>query len=345
MVHDLEDLAVLVAVDLLFLENLLGAIDGAVLDEDGPENGALGLDAVRHVLVERDIAGHVVCLRKRGAAIVTLCCAAFRGFVKITPGRSETDGRCPDFRSGERKVRTPQGIALGNTQSRRREGKCHRKQTAGAGSSASVPVRVKRWGKSPPVPRVTGAARQTPQGARPNRGAFAGGPPVSSRVGRLALGPADGGVRDLRGAGARFRRVREAARAGNRAGRGMTIGRSFRRRQDSAYGSLRPILPRPRAAPAGPTHAGLRMTRALRARLERELVRLRPAIERLSRGLHQRAELSLEESESAGLLIRFLEQEGFAIKRRVAGLPTSFVARRKLGHGGPRVALLAEYDA
>ena len=189
MVHDLEDLAVLVAVEILFLENLLGAIDGAVLDEDGPENGALGLDAVRHVLVERDIAGHVVCLRKRGAAIVTLCCAAFRGFVKITPGRSETDGRCPDFRSGERKVRTPQGIALGNTQSRRREGKCHRKQTAGAGSSASVPVRVKRWGKSPPVPRVTGAARQTPQGARPNRGAFAGGPPVSSRVGRLAPGP------------------------------------------------------------------------------------------------------------------------------------------------------------
>src|SRR5690606_28188474 len=29
------------------------------------------------------------------------------------------------------------------------------------------PVRVKRWGKSPPAPRVTGVARQTPPGARP----------------------------------------------------------------------------------------------------------------------------------------------------------------------------------
>jgi len=87
------------------------------------------------------------------------------------------------------------------------------------------------------------------------------------------------------------------------------------------------------------------MTRSLRTRLERELVRIRPAVERLSRGLHQRAELSLEESESARLLIRFLEKEGFAIRRRVAGLPTAFVARRKLGHGGPRIALLAEYDA
>ena len=39
------------------------------------------------------------------------------------------------------------------------------------------PVRVKRCGKSAPVPRVTGEAWQTPPGARPNRGAFEGDPP------------------------------------------------------------------------------------------------------------------------------------------------------------------------
>ena len=40
----------------------------------------------------------------------------------------------PGFGPG-RKVRTPQGSALGNAQSRRREGKCHRKHTAGRGAS------------------------------------------------------------------------------------------------------------------------------------------------------------------------------------------------------------------
>ena len=34
-------------------------------------------------------------------------------------------------------------------------------------------ARVKRWGKSPPVPGVTPVARQTSAGARPNRGAVA----------------------------------------------------------------------------------------------------------------------------------------------------------------------------
>ena len=37
-------------------------------------------------------------------------------------------------------------------------------------------VRVKRCGKSAPVPWVTGEARQTPPGARPNREAFEDGP-------------------------------------------------------------------------------------------------------------------------------------------------------------------------
>src|SRR5439155_22801020 len=46
------------------------------------------------------------------------------------------------------------------------DGKWHRKQTAGRGSPESRPVRVKRWGKSPPAALATGPARQTPSGAR-----------------------------------------------------------------------------------------------------------------------------------------------------------------------------------
>ncbi len=68
-----------------------------------------------------------------------------------------------------------------------------------------------------------------------------------------------------------------------------------------------------------------------------------PAIDRLSRSLHRQPELSLEERHSSALLRRFLEAEGFRIRKGIAGLPTSFIARK--GHRGPRIAFLAEYDA
>jgi len=126
----------------------------------------------------------------------------------------------------------------------------------------------------------------------------------------------------------------------------MTIGRRRRRQQDSAYGSLRPILD---AAGVRALQTGHRPGRSsipvLRLRLEREIARLRPAVEALSRALHRRAEMSLEEFESARLLTRFLAKEGFTIRRGAAGLRTAFVARKKLGRGGARIAFLAEYDA
>ena len=70
------------------------------------------------------------------------------------------------FGGGSRKVRAPQGRVVANS---------HPGQPAG-----SVPqrtdrlplrraVRVKRWCKRPPVRRATGAARQTPPGARSDR--------------------------------------------------------------------------------------------------------------------------------------------------------------------------------
>ena len=50
----------------------------------------------------------------------------------------------------------------------RPQGKCHREETARAGQPAKA--RVKRCGKSAPRVPATQAARQTPPGARPNRG-------------------------------------------------------------------------------------------------------------------------------------------------------------------------------
>ena len=74
------------------------------------------------------------------------------------------------------------------------------------------------------------------------------------------------------------------------------------------------------------------------------MTRLAPAIVSLSRALHAHPELSLEEVHAARRLARFLRAEGFSVRPGVAGLPTSFVAR-KGRRRGPRVALLAEYDA
>jgi hypothetical protein len=56
---------------------------------------------------------------------------------------------------GPRKVRTPQGTVLGNSQAGQPDGKCSRKQTA---NGLRTQARVKRWCKRPPVLRVTGAA-------------------------------------------------------------------------------------------------------------------------------------------------------------------------------------------
>jgi amidohydrolase len=65
----------------------------------------------------------------------------------------------------------------------------------------------------------------------------------------------------------------------------------------------------------------------------------------LARALFRDPELSLNERRASDRLVRFLRAHGFRVKRGVAGLPTAFVARRRAPRRGPRIALLAEYDA
>jgi amidohydrolase len=72
---------------------------------------------------------------------------------------------------------------------------------------------------------------------------------------------------------------------------------------------------------------------------------LAPLLLSLSRDLHAHPELSLEETRSAALLQAELRKEGFEVETGLAGLPTSFRARRAGGRPGPRVGFLAEYDA
>ena len=63
----------------------------------------------------------------------------------------------------------------------------------------------------------------------------------------------------------------------------------------------------------------------------------------ISRTLWEYSETALREERSAAYLADFLESEGFAVERGVAGMPTAFVA--SWGQGRPVVGILAEYDA
>ncbi len=70
-----------------------------------------------------------------------------------------------------------------------------------------------------------------------------------------------------------------------------------------------------------------------------------PAVDALGQALFRHPELSQEEHRSVDRLTRFLRSEGFRIERGIAGLPTAFMARKSGRRGGPRLGILAEYDA
>ncbi len=55
------------------------------------------------------------------------------------------------------------------------------------------------------------------------------------------------------------------------------------------------------------------------------------------------AEMGYLEEKSAALLQKTLSEQGFSIKKGVAGIPTAFIA--EFGSGSPVLAILGEYDA
>ncbi len=63
----------------------------------------------------------------------------------------------------------------------------------------------------------------------------------------------------------------------------------------------------------------------------------------IAKSLWDFAEVGYQETKSSTLLQEHLAHEGFAIKAGVAGIPTAFEA--SYGHGGPVIAILAEFDA
>ena len=64
----------------------------------------------------------------------------------------------------------------------------------------------------------------------------------------------------------------------------------------------------------------------------------------LASRIHAHPELRFEEHKAVSFIAELLEKRGVAVERHTGGLPTSF--RATAGReGGPRVAILAEYDA
>jgi amidohydrolase len=79
-------------------------------------------------------------------------------------------------------------------------------------------------------------------------------------------------------------------------------------------------------------------------RLVGDVDALAGALRDVSAKIHENPELRFEEHRAAGWLGDAIEAAGVAVERGLGGLPTAFRAR--VGRtGGPRVAILAEYDA
>jgi metal-dependent amidase/aminoacylase/carboxypeptidase family protein len=60
----------------------------------------------------------------------------------------------------------------------------------------------------------------------------------------------------------------------------------------------------------------------------------------LSKKLHDNPETAMQEIRACAWLCAYLEDNGFKVKKGVAGLPTAF--RAEYGQGKPAVAFLAE---
>lgn len=80
-----------------------------------------------------------------------------------------------------------------------------------------------------------------------------------------------------------------------------------------------------------------------RSRIPADVDALSPILRDVSAKIHAHPELRFDEHRAAGWLAEAVAGQGIEVERGTGGLPTSFRAR--VGHAGPKIAILAEYDA
>jgi amidohydrolase len=83
----------------------------------------------------------------------------------------------------------------------------------------------------------------------------------------------------------------------------------------------------------------------LKKRAEAEVEARQVELIRVSDTIHANPELGFEEYKAAAILTEVLENNGFDVRRGVAGMDTAFVGTFAGGTDGPTLAFLAEYDA
>jgi amidohydrolase len=84
---------------------------------------------------------------------------------------------------------------------------------------------------------------------------------------------------------------------------------------------------------------------ALRKRALNAIDQRRDALFELSRAIHADPETAYEERHASRRLSELLERSGFAVERAYRGIETAYRGDAAGKDGGPRVAILAEYDA
>jgi amidohydrolase len=86
-------------------------------------------------------------------------------------------------------------------------------------------------------------------------------------------------------------------------------------------------------------------TSALKEQAAREIDRLGQELRAASLQIHSNPELGYQERAASSLLSNRLEKAGFSVERGVAGMETAFVATFPGKGKGPRIAIMAEFDA
>ena len=86
------------------------------------------------------------------------------------------------------------------------------------------------------------------------------------------------------------------------------------------------------------------LTDEQRAAIESRISEYEPRMIEVAQDIWANPELGFLEFDTSALLARELEGHGFSVEEGIAGMPTAFVASRKLGEG-PVIAILAEMDA
>ena len=71
----------------------------------------------------------------------------------------------------------------------------------------------------------------------------------------------------------------------------------------------------------------------------------RGLLEDIAQYLYENPELGSEEFKAFEKLTSVLNEHGFTVEKGIYNMPTAFVARRKGKKDGPKIAVIAEYDA